>query len=229
MTLIASTLNYAYPIIVGDILMTSEEVKRDVAIPTFLKSVNDLLPADHKFFPFSLRQKIYVVTDSLAIALAGSEFQMRLFLEDIRMNFKYKPCTHSNVVDFVNGYDYSNFDQSACLLLHAEKKEEGVEMNTITIGKWQEAESPTLEYVYACGTGSEYFLNNSSQRMHFGNAGDPNALYRAISLNYIQLSKLLGIERLNMETLKNSWGAGFEMIYFDGERFRKMDDITFII
>lgn len=229
MTLIATTSNYSNPIIVGDILMSSEQNEKKTQIPTFLGCVNNQLSTTQKLFPFSLRQKIYVITDSLALALAGSEFQMKLFLDDIRTNFHFKACTVENINEFMDDYDFSNFDQSACLLLYSEKTTQGIRIDAKTIGPWIGSKSLSFESVFACGTGSQYFIDNASKEMNYSHNGNNNQLNKAISLNYINLGELLGLERLSLDTIRQAWGAGFEMIYFDGERFRKMDDVTFIL
>jgi hypothetical protein len=43
------------------------------------------------------------------------------------------------------------------------------------------------------------------------------------------LCKLLASERLTLTSVKKHWGAGFEMIYFDGEQFAKLDSMTYVI
>ncbi len=229
MTLIVNTTNFSYPILIGDILMSTQQVKKNTSIPTFLGGVDNLLPPEQKLFPFSLKQKIYVITENLAIGLAGSQNQMKMFFNDITEHFSNNPSSSDNINQFFEEYDFSNFDKSACILLYTELSEKGVLVHQKVKGPWETTKSPSFEYVFACGSGSQYFIENAKKNNYYGNIGDDNPLYRAISLNYINLSTLLSVERLSLETIRQSWGAGFEMIFFNGEKFEKLDDVTFII
>ena len=89
MTLIACTLNYGYPVLLGDILMTSDKKGDEIHIPTFLKGVEEFLPNTHEGFPILLRQKIYIINDFLCVALGGDMHEMKLFLDDLMNYFKY--------------------------------------------------------------------------------------------------------------------------------------------
>jgi hypothetical protein len=229
MTLIAHSTNFSYPIIIGDILMSSTEKGTKIELPTFLSNVDNKLPGDQKFFPYKLRQKIYVIKDNLVLALAGLEFEMKLFLEDIINYFKFFRSTKEEIEKFYNEYDFSNFTNSSLLIVYSEKKEEGQLIHQITRGNWKHKESPTLEHLYTCGSGSNFFIEMSGYYDNFHGSGDTNLSNRAISLNYTNLSNLLSIERLSLNTIKEYWGAGFEMIYFNGNKFKKINDITYVI
>ena len=41
------------------------------------------------------------------------------------------------------------------------------------------------------------------------------------------LGYLLGLEKSNLETISKHWGAGYEMIYFEGGKFKKVNNLTF--
>ncbi|MBD0296821.1 MAG: hypothetical protein ICV53_23850 [Flavisolibacter sp.] len=57
MTLIARSLNYGFPVLIGDILMTSNTKQDEIHIPTFLRGVEEFLPKTQEGFPVLLRQK----------------------------------------------------------------------------------------------------------------------------------------------------------------------------
>jgi hypothetical protein len=229
MTLISLTANFGYPIIMGDILTSSEDTDTELAIPTFLQGVNHLLPAEQKLLPYKLRQKIYIIQEQLAVALAGSEYEMKFFLEELKNNFKYCELTLANLEAFLAAFDYEQVQQSAAIMLFAEKTAAGILLHERRIGTWREGPSPLHEHVFACGSGSEQFMKEAGVAMHTNGVGDPDPLSQAISFNYILLAKLLVQERTTLETIKKHWGAGFEMIYYDGTKFIKMDDVTYVI
>jgi hypothetical protein len=228
-TLIANSTNYSFPLMIGDLLMSSEEKNSEVQIPVFLKDVENRLPTNQKFFPFRLRQKIYVLTDNMCIGLAGLEFEMRLFLEDIKLYFKFHESSKKEIEKFYNEYDFSNFSGSSLLIMYAEKTKDGHLIHQITRGHWNYKESKMLEHLYTCGSGSKTFMEFSDYYGEFYESQNTPSLNRAISLNFAILCNILSVERITLETIKSYWGAGFETIYFDGNKFKKITDITFLI
>lgn len=52
---------------------------------------------------------------------------------------------------------------------------------------------------------------------------------RAIQSHVILIASLLAEERTRLHTVRKHWGAGFELIYFDGNQFKKPDEITYVI
>jgi len=228
MTLIANTSNYNCDILIGDILMTSASRNREVGIPVFLGGVDQHLPNDQTFYPYSLRQKIYVVQDQLAIGFAGYESEIKPFFEDIRIFFRYREATSHHLRSFLEEYDFNGFGNSAAYILLAEKDENGTTIQHCTIGSWINGNSLTYEEVRACGSGAEDFLAEAAESLISSGEENVNFIHQTIALNYTLLIKILGKERLSLETIKKYWGAGFEMIYYDGNKFKKVDDITFL-
>lgn len=229
MTLIASTTNFSYPILIGDILMSSENKTKDTPIPSFQAGVNGILPSEQKFFPFSLRQKIYVIRDNLVIGFAGFEYEIKLFLEDIKNHFKYYPSNKENIEIFFDEYDYSNFKESIFLALYSEKKGNQSVIYEKYKGSWNITKSSRFENVIANGSGASYFIKHTNKGMISCNSNGEHSLFSAIAANYNNLCSLLTVERLSLDTLKEFWGAGFEVIYFNGQKFEKIDSISFII
>ena len=228
MTLIANTSNYNCDILIGDILMTSETRGQEVGIPTFLGGVDAQLPPEQNFYPYSLRQKIYVIEDQLAVGFAGYESEIKPILEDLRTYFRYKQVTFDNLKAFLNDWDLTQFSNSAAYILIAEKNERATIIQHCMIGAWSKGASKTYEEVTACGTGTADFIKAAAQSIIASGEGNTNHLHETIALNYILLIKILGNERLSLDTIKNYWGAGFEMIYYDENSFKKVDDITFL-
>lgn len=229
MTLIAVTSNFGYPIMLGDILTTSETIENEVAIPTFLGGVNHRLPDEQKFLPYNLRRKIYVLSDQMAVGLAGYEYEMKLFLDELKNYFKYKSLSEGNIQEFLKEFGIETFPNCAAIILFADKLPEGVLISYHYFGIWNHLSSSVYGDVLACGSGSSLFLEQAAIEWTTPLGPIPDGLFRAISSNYTLLANILGQERLSLATIKKYWGAGFEMIYYDGERFQKMDDITIVL
>lgn len=226
MTLIAITTNFNYPVMVGDILSTSDTIDKEISIPIFLKSVNNLLPQEQKFMPLKLRQKIYIINGLLSIALAGLEYEMKFFLIEMRNYFNYKETTLANLEDFLNSFDYQEVANSSAIMLLADKNETGTMMHYRFFGNTKVQNVPYYETIIASGNGSEDFISEADFEGKMSSGENP--LYDAIARNYLLLARVLLNERTTLETISNYWGAGFEMIYFNGNEFVKMDDITYV-
>ena len=230
MTLIAATINAGYPILLGDILVTSETGGQEQPIPTFLGSVNHRLPPNRKYEPALLTRKIYVVTDQLAVGLAGLNREMKLFLDDLKSRFNLLPVTEPHLLAFLEECGASAYPNIAAILLHAAPTPEGTLISCHHIGNsWRAASTKAFGDVFACGSGSEDFIQDAGQEWSVPVRSLSDGLTQAISLNYCLIGNILGQERISLATIEKHWGAGFEMIYFDGKRFRNMEDITIVL
>lgn len=232
MTLIAGTLNFSYPIVLGDLLATSPTKKANFKLPTFLSGVEQYLPDNIDFYPARLVQKTYIIKPNLVVAIAGSFVENKEFIKSIKSFYETINCTEENINEFISQYDQSKFINSAYLILFYEKKDAGILMCPITIGSfWQSTESELFEEIFAIGSGSADFIAESKRYSNLQGFGSINNSNRALSLNMILLSGLLALESFSLETIKKYWGAGFELITYDetNETFYKLDEFTYII
>jgi hypothetical protein len=230
MSLIACTLNHSYPLLVGDILFTSKQrLPQPINIPTFLKPIDDLLPPSQKAFPYCLRQKIYIIADNLCIALAGVHGEMETMLLAIKNHFNYKEPTILELDDFLLSFDKKEFIESAYFILLAEKENKKTKIYTKKLGNWDYVENSILEGMYAIGTGSQDFINQLQKNASYSFSGSMSQQEKVIAINSLSLVELLAREKFTGATLTDYWGAGFEIIYYDGLRFKKVGDLIYLI
>ena len=84
MTLIAGINIYGFPLIIGDLLVTRDKSGgENVSIP-HTRRINSKLPLDARFSVSGLRQKINILSEQLAFAVAGDANQAHDFLETMR-------------------------------------------------------------------------------------------------------------------------------------------------
>jgi hypothetical protein len=48
-------------------------------------------------------------------------------------------------------------------------------------------------------------------------------------MNCAFIGKLLAIERYTHSTLRDNWGAGFELIFHTGKSFVKLEEIAYVL
>ncbi len=154
---------------------------------------------------------------------------MKLFLEDVKDYFRFKPSTGKNIEKFYEEYDFSEFEELALLLVYAIEISDKVLIGQKWRGPFKVTQSPYLDEVIACGTGRDQFINHVRENNDIGISNYENLVHKAISMNYGSLVRFLILEKFSLDTILEGWGAGFEMIYFDGGKFKKVDNITFIV
>lgn len=225
MTVISLTTNYGYPILIGDILTTSKERVRGVLLPGFSQDVEENLPANQTYFPFALRQKIYVIKEQIALGMSGNVYQMTLFLQDIKNHFKYFAPTEENFLKFMETFDMESISECSVLVFIVAKNDKGEkDINLHHYGEWKEYNHPAIQAGLITGSGANSFLerlNMIGYDVHEGS--NPS------TINLTLASLFLADEVYTMESIMDSWGAGFEMIQFLDWKFRKLEEITFII
>lgn len=231
MTLIACTLNYKNPFLVGDLLISSRKMKESIQLPTNTINITDYLEPG-KAVATGLYQKIYIINKNVAIALAGDVSEMTMFLEEFKIRCSYyNPIDEKGIGLFVEGYDFEkNFANSAFFIMLMVRESESISVKQFWSPKelWRQSTSEIFEKVYACGTGADDFLHNALKQKTLENSFEKGNIYQALAKNFGFIAKLLAIERASLYTVKNNWGGGFETIIFDGNSFVKIDEIAYI-
>ncbi|GEM_PF-2144675 len=224
MTLIAYTNNYNRPILIGDILLTSKEEGKQVEIPTFLQNIEGLLPTSQTIFPYSLRQKLYVINEKIAIGMAGNVYQMTRFLEDFKCFFKYYPTNKEGYAKFLETYDISDISECAIVICIIEKVDDSFQFTHNYIGDWNRVNHPVIEFSNVVGTGASSFIDT----IKTFNGVDITGTH-PVSINLSLLSNMIAMERLTLASIMEAWGAGFEIIECTDGNFKKVDELTFVI
>lgn len=232
MTLIASTLNFKIPFLLGDLLISSSEATKSKQLPTNTIDITQYLDTNSSL-AIGLYQKIYIINANVAIALAGIVSEMTEFLKEftIRCSY-YDPIDEAGIRKFVEDYDVPNkFTKSAffILLMKPDGSRISVKQFWSPSKLWKTTKSDIFEEVYACGTGAEDFLHHTSEQQEVKASSDKGNILRAVSTNLGLIAKLLAVERISLHTLKKNWGGGFETICFDGKSFVKIDEIAYVI
>jgi hypothetical protein len=223
MTLISFTTNYGRPILIGDLLTTSDIPRPAAEIPTFLTNIDDDLPKNVGY-PFELKQKIYVIKDRIALGLAGNVYQMTNFLKDIKSFFNYYEPTEANFKPFMDNYDQEAINDCSILVFIVEYLDEEFHPSVHAHGNWEQYEDPLVELGLITGSGKSAFF----EKLALVNAGERDeSMARTINLS--MLSMFIAEERYTMDSILEAWGAGFEIIEYTGGKFKKMDDHTFLI
>lgn len=164
MNLISLTLNNGFPVMIGDILVTSTTTgqSKSVITPTALLGVGDFL-ADVPNKPYALFQKIYVINPCLCIGLAGNLAQMTSYLRSIRAFFA-DGSTEKDLKEWLNGYDKEKLDELDVIGLHFELEQDKSNMIKafkFSHGNVKEMQTTEFGRVISMGTGAEKLRSTS--------------------------------------------------------------------
>lgn len=232
MTLIAHTIHCGVPFIIADILFTSPTGDDSMTIPTAFGNADHVLE-DLPYKPAEYFQKVYIINSTLALGLAGHADEMESFLKEFRQQCRfYDQLTVDILKRILDEYDMAgSFSNSAGMISLITKTDDHFTPNFIAFPSksWHFAESSIFESIAACGSGKEDFCVQSTQLGTFQAFAREGSLARAVSANVALLAKLLTGEATTFNSIKNFWGAGFEMIYFDGHGFQKFDNLAYVI
>lgn len=234
MTLIAHSISFKVPFIVGDILL-SNGIRQPFTPPTIFVDISEHLnEPDRKDFPCDLAQKVYIVTPNLAIAFSGVVYEMTKFLKELR--YKCNKIYDNKVLPehihrFLEDYDLpKNFSESSFFMMLIEHTgNDSIYVSQFNYGNWNSLETELYNEVFANGSGAVSYRNWANDKVEFTSSHEKGDIHFAIQSNVCLITKLLAIERASLATLKKNWGAGFEMVFYTGETFIKFQQIAYLV
>lgn len=216
------------PYLIGDLLISSPDKGHDLSIPTHLKPVEHLLPSTQQRFPSKLKQKLYIINPKLCLAIAGSVVSMKLFLKDVRQHFRYKPTNLDEINDLLFQYsEVPHKDLSYCVI-YAEQKENEKPFRYFFKGGKNIIETLSQK-LWIAGSGSQDYSADIAEPFRFSSSVPSSDPRFSIANLLMDLAKMLAKERFTLNTIAKFWGAGFELILFEDNQFKKLDDITYIL
>jgi hypothetical protein len=112
-------------------------------------------------------------------------------------------------------------------LVLIEKVESGFQAVAIPGGQWSEQKTGMFDDITVSGSGAEDFLR-SADRVDSNFTLRPQNAREVIGTNLSLIGSILARERSQLHTFANHWGGGFELVFFNGEKFARFDDISHV-
>ncbi|WP_139235632.1 hypothetical protein [Mucilaginibacter polytrichastri] len=182
------------------------------------------MPEGQQSFPHELKQKIYIIKDKIALGLAGNVYQATMYLKDIKNFFNYYTPTEENFKKFMDDYDKEEINACSIVVFIVEETDDKLKPSIHHYGIWEEYNDPLVECGLITGTGKNAFFKKLRQLNSGVNKDDSSR-----TINLTLLSLFMAEEKYTMDSIVDSWGAGFEIIEYANGKFKKMDDLTYII
>lgn len=219
MTLIAGYIINSCPVLLGDVLVSNPIGKgKSISTPTWNK-VEEVQQEPLQIV--RVVQKVNVVHDHACFAWAGSYIQARVFATALREHLETNDLDETKMREFFKSFEKSDYDDLICIIYTLDK-------GILKRYHLNAAEYP-LDGVMAQtgGTGQGHFIKSVE---HFFKQADENdtraETVLAPGLSYIAAA--FGEQIFTGDGMEEGWGGAFELAYFAGGKFQKLDDVLYV-
>jgi hypothetical protein len=229
-TLIAGFDVNRIPFILGDILLSGPEMSGEppLRIPTIgdrraifpMGATNDV--------PVGLSQKIFIPSQNAAIGFAGNSRYIRSVVHDIKELVRDGKLHFSDVERLLMKFDKdANYqDYRFGVSLYGLIDDGGI--RSFCFGCRREGTSETFGLVKLLGSGDAHM----ERLLKAFGGGLPDAASegeQAASAALTAAARLLDMELRTADSIRSYYGGGYELAYFDTDRFRKLEDVAYYI
>lgn len=219
MTLIAGYTINSCPVLLGDVLVSNPKKKGEsISTPTWHTA--DEAQQDPLQI-MNLVQKVNIVHDHACFAWAGSYLQARVFAAALRSHLEANDLDDAKMWDFFKSFDESDCNDLDCIIYTVDK------------GILKRYQRNAGEYeldgvmVMTGGTGQGHFIKSVEYFFKLADENDSRAeTIIAPGLSYI--ASAFGEQIFTGNGLQDGWGGAFELAYYAGGKFQKLDDVLYL-
>jgi hypothetical protein len=229
MTVVVGFLINKYPLLVGDILLSSEEiVGRAINLP-LTGDVRNVFPEGAGFVPTGLRQKLVVIGDNLALGWSGTRIAAKTVIKEmIKLNDR-TPFTKETLDAFIKNVDDIVIGQGVSFVGFLRDPEtSGFHMfNSYTNEEPKKftSENGSATIIGSAGDDLLNFIEPTGIKPHPVEEG---VVQSTINTGLEYTGALLNFELTTQQTLLSYFGAGYELLTFANGKFQKVSDITYL-
>jgi len=220
------TIENKYPILIGDILLSGRNTgKVTLNVPT-VPNIHDLFPARSKFIPCSLHQKIAVLSDDFVIGWSGNYLNAKEVIRDLVGENKAEPLTKTSLNAFFQQLPPSIWEKDLGFLGFVRDSNGIAPFNY----KAHMREYPNFGQVGFLGTGGEALENLLDQFSVLPKArhGEPTGFQKSLAFASGIVGSLLTMELVNAQSLRDYFGAWYEIASLIEGKFQKLGGIVFL-
>jgi hypothetical protein len=225
MTAVARLAIRNHPTLIGDLLISGDEVPGfSPALPT-RKDVSSHFPQGADIVPVATGQKIVLVTDQLVVGWAGDCDITRDVICELQRKSAITPFTMASLDQHLDTLSPSVWDEISLVGFIREPKgiaqfqRDAKEVDTKLFG--------TVALIGSGRTDMESFLT-SFQQLPDGMDRKLNELEQSLGFALHLTGTFLNLEQLTAESIVKYYGAGYEIASLMGENFEKMGNVTYI-
>jgi hypothetical protein len=226
MTMIACTLNDRFPIIHSDILISGPDKPDTFFVPALTTNLMDIFPEGKTYYPIGLKRKVTLLSDRVCFAFSGSVGEAEQLLEDLKTYCRIIcDITKDQLLAFLENRGVS--DNVNFFIVVMEPAGEGYVPQVIYYNRCEITDIPVFGKTLLLGSGGADFLKAATEVV-WKLSSLPMSPVEAVQTNMALITGILSSERVDQQTFRNFWGAGIETIYWDGERFANLEQVSFV-
>lgn len=240
--------SYEYPIIIG--IFTATGSNKKFAIMTLVSVVNShgnivvvsdraisdnyesnkiLLPStnDYTNQPTTIvgyNVKTILVKEILCIGFSGIVYEIELLISDIEDYFLHRPVNKDTLMEVFSELK-DRYSCSAIYVLGAQGNHKD-QILVLRSGYWIIDQSRIDLEIISSGSGAADWTSEVLENFIIveGELFDSKFSRQFVLQSCI---KFLGNERITQEILSNGWGGGFDIIYYDDDKFKRLDNVAY--
>ena len=224
MSLLAVYRNSGKTIIVSDLLITSLGVSKPIYVPILNHTVSDIdFPDEYK--PSSFHVKNVIIKETLCIGFTGEVSEISLLQNCVKDYFLHRDVTMDNLYAFHNSFNFTTqYSKSTAIFLVC--LHDGV--HALEIGNWNHVGDNDLQQFTVSGSGSYSWINQFNDIAQLRD----NRIVKHPKQTLLEIlstcTYFISTDRESPDNMRDGWGGGFDIITFDGEKFEKLDSMSYL-
>lgn len=220
MTLVTATKIRDVPVVLGDILISSQhDTGHPVPLPT-RRDAGNLLPPGYSIA--SVRRKVTVLHDRLAVAWAGRQIGAQRVIKDLRRWLQETDLDRDHLFVFLDGYGDLG-SGARCELVGWIVDDAGP-----IAFHWNMTDVWAGHDEYITGSGKEDFAKLVGGRRIFYGSPDLTPDAQVVHICLTLAGYGIGREVLSGDSLSHGYGGGMEVALFTEGRFSVVTDANFL-
>lgn len=212
-----------YPVLVGDLLISSMEDGKSLNIPTIGNREN-LFPKGSGYVPTGLRQKINIIGENLAVGWSGSLLAARETIKELKKRNDKRKQTYRDIKDFLEnlGPWVGGHDVSFIVL--------GIDSGSpfFLCRNVAKLVHPYLGSIWASGSGGDVLSSLSQFNTPNIISDTPNPLQKVITIALALSGCLMQHELKTGVPIFHYFGGGYEIASVVAGKIKKVNDVTFV-
>jgi hypothetical protein len=186
----------------------------------------DSLPEGKPYYPIGLKRKVTLLSDRVCFAFSGSVGEAEQLLEDLKTYCRIMgDVTKDQLFAFLEERDVS--DDLDFFIVVMEQVGEGYVPQIIYYNRCTITDIPVFGKTLLLGSGGADFLKAVTDVV-WPLSSLPTSPEEAVQTNMALIAGILSGERVDQQTFQKFWGAGIETIYWDGDRFTNLGQVSFV-
>lgn len=228
MSLVACVTNYGMPLIISDFAISTFDECKPIEIPIINKKYADEdFNGELKIEGYHI--KTIIVKDKICAGFTGQFHQIRNAIRFVIDYFLYRDVTPENFSALIEEMDYSkNFPGTSAIFLMGRPDIAPMSGMLIKFGTWKSELHPTYDQMFTSGTGAEEWHQCFTQQSSYQDQGKEIYIREILHKALLTAMYFLKEELTGPVNLRNGWGGGFDLIYYESGNFKRLQKVSFV-